>query len=217
MTFGEIKDLIHYGIRGEDALLGVIPSSVNSAVRDIQARRSWSFMKATLDMVFTAGTSSVELGADFKSLQPGHTPVKLEGEYPYSIRVLPTEEAVRRQDQVRWPYQQQTLFPLSDDFAWLEGTTLNFPRAFTSDVPAKVYVYQYLPKLVDDDDENYLTTDHPNAVINLAKFKVGQHSSDPEIARMLANWFQLYDQEIRQAIREDASKQTTGKSYRMGG
>lgn len=216
MNFGEIKDMVHYGLNDEDALLGVIPKSVNAALRDIQARHSWATMKARLNLTLTAGSTTVDLGADFKELQGGHTPVQIEGDYPRNIRVFPSAEAIRRNDVGGWPYQAVFL-PLSDSYAWVDGTTLSFPQAPEVDLDVSVAVVQYVPALVEDNDENYFTVNHPNAVVNLTKFKVGGFSPNPNTTKNLGGWFQTYDQEIQQAIREDAHKQVAGKTYRMGG
>lgn len=86
MTLDELKSLVHHATKN-DAIRGVFPRLVNHALKDIQRRRSWRCMKATIAITIPAGQSYVVLPANFKEPQRGKTPLKTTDSSPEGISI----------------------------------------------------------------------------------------------------------------------------------
>lgn len=196
---------------------------VNDALREIQNRRSWSFMRTRASVTLPAGQTSVALPADYKELQnvrPAITLAISDPAVPGGAVAKPVYVVTEAQ-QVRsaWNFDL-TMFPLMTVFITEEsdfttyGTqvkSLGIIIPGTQDLVFTVRYYRFLPDLVDDAAANQFTIQYPEMVELKAKVKAFNRINDPAAGTTE----QLFGEQFMIAARQDAYKDTTGRENRM--
>lgn len=221
MTFLDLKNAVQQGVLRND--LGDYGLFVNAALREIQNRRSWSFMRTRATVTLLAGQTSVALPADYKELQNVRPAITLAIQDPAvpGGAVAKPVNVVTEAQQVRsaWNFDL-TMFPLMTVFINEEsdlavpGTqvkTISIAIPGTQDLVFNARYYRFLPDLVNDFDTNQFTIQYPEMVELKAKTKAFNRINDPAAGQTE----QLFGEQFTIAVRQDAYKDTTGKENRM--
>jgi hypothetical protein len=220
MTFAELQAAVKQGVLRNDLSYDTL---VNAALREIQNRRSWSFMRTRAMVTLPAGQTSVALPADYKELQNVRPAVTLAIQDPAvpGGAVAKPVNVVTESQQVRsaWNFDL-TLFPLMTVFITQESSqttpgtlinTLGIVIPGTQDLVFNVRYYRFLPDLVADGDSNQFTIQYPEMVELKAKTKAFNRINDPAAGQTE----QLFGEQFLVAVRQDAYKDTTGRENRM--
>lgn len=221
MTFADLQTNVLTGVKRTD--VGPYGDLVNQAIREIQNRRSWSFMRTRTNITLPAGQTSVALPADYKELQNVRPAITLAIQDPAvpGGAVAKPVQVVYEHQQVNFAWNfDLTMFPLmsvciteESDFTTY-GTqvkTLGIVIPGTQDLVFNVRYYRFLPDLVNDSDTNQFTIQYPELVELKAKAKAFNRINDP-IADSVE---QRFGEQLMIAVREDAYKDTTGRENRM--
>lgn len=221
MTFQDLQTNVSTGVRRTD--IGSYGDFVNQALREIQNRRSWSFMRTRATVTLLAGQTSVALPADYKELQNVRPAITLAIQDPAvpGGAVAKPVNVITESQQVRsaWNFDL-TLFPLMSVFITQEsdpatpGTlvnTLGIVIPGTQDLVFTVRYYRFLPDLVNPTDTNQFTIQYPEMVELKAKAKAFNRINDPAAD----GHEQRFGEQFLTAVREDAYKDTTGRENRM--
>lgn len=221
MTFQDLQNNVQIGVKRTD--IGSYGDLVNQALREIQNRRSWSFMRTRATVTLLAGQTSVALPADYKELQNVRPAITLAIQDPAvpGGAVAKPVEVVYEHQQVRFAWNfDLTMFPLMSVFLTEEsdfttyGTqvkTLGIIIPGTQDLVFTVRYYRFLPDLVNPGDTNQFTLQYPEMVELKAKTKAFNRINDP----VAGTTEQLFGEQFQVAVREDAYKDTTGRETRM--
>jgi hypothetical protein len=220
MNFADMQAAVKQGVLRNDLSYD---GFVNAALREIQNRRSWSFMRTRATVTLLAGQTSVALPADYKELQNVRPAVTLAIQDPAvpGGAVAKPVNVVTESEQVRsaWNFDI-TMFPLMSVFLTEEsdfttfGTqvkTLNIVIPGTQDLVFNVRYYRFLPDLVNDNDVNQFMIQYPEMVELKAKTKAFNRINDPAAGQTE----QLFGEQFGVAMRQDAYKDTTGRENRM--
>jgi hypothetical protein len=220
MNFADMQAAVKQGVLRNDLSYD---GFVNAALREIQNRRSWSFMRTRKNITLLAGQTSVALPDDYKELQnvrPAITLAITDPAVPGGSVAKPVAVVTEAQ-QVRsaWNFDL-TMFPLMTVFINEEsdfttyGTqvkTLGIVVPGTQDLVFTVRYYRFLPDLVNPTDTNQFTIQYPEMVELKAKTKAFNRINDPAAGQTE----QLFGEQFLVAVREDAYKDTTGRENRM--
>lgn len=220
MNFSDMQAAVKQGVLRNDLSYDVF---VNAALREIQNRRSWSFMRTRTNITLPAGQTSVALPADYKELQnvrPAITLAITDPAVPGGAVAKPVNVVTEAQ-QVRsaWNFDV-TMFPLMTVFITEEsdfttyGTqvkSLGIVIPGTQDLVFTIRYYRFLPDLVAGTDSNQFTIQYPEMVELKAKTKAFNRINDPAAGQTE----QLFGEQFLVAVREDAYKDTTGRENRM--
>jgi hypothetical protein len=220
MNFAELQAAVKQGVLRNDLSYD---GFVNAALREIQNRRSFSFMRTRATVTLLAGQTSVALPADYKELQNVRPAITLAIQDPAvpGGAVAKPVNVVTEAEQVRWAWNfDLTMFPLMSVFITEEsdfttyGTqvkSLGIIIPGTQDLVFNVRYYRFLPDLVLDTDTNQFTIQYPEMVELKAKTKAFNRINDPAAGQTE----QLFGEQFMVAVREDAYKDTTGRENRM--
>lgn len=197
-----------------DDLSGEYTSWINRGVRAVQRDHSFNCMRHVSNITMTAGTSAVVLPGDFKELQPkkhkvGPVTLYTPTQGYFSVEVTSREALIGAAPMARGTETQARVYESNDG----NQAFLNFLDNTQADATFSVSYFRFLPPLVADTDENYLTREFEEMV--QAKIKQIAFSSinDPQAVTELA----LYETEKRKAIAFDAKQRAQGQNIRMGG
>jgi hypothetical protein len=220
MNFADMQAAVKQGVLRNDLSYD---GFVNAALREIQNRRSWSFMRTRATVTLLAGQTSVALPADYKELQNVRPAVTLAIQDPAvpGGAVAKPVNVVTESEQVRsaWNFDI-TMFPLMSVFLTEEsdlttyGTqvkTLAIVIPGTQDLVFNVRYYRFFPDLVNDNDTNQFMIQYPEMVELKAKTKAFNRINDPAAGQTE----QLFGEQFGVAMRQDAYKDTTGRENRM--
>jgi hypothetical protein len=220
MNFADMQAAVKQGVLRNDLSYD---GFVNAALREIQNRRSWSFMRTRATVTLLAGQTSVALPADYKELQNVRPAVTLAIQDPAvpGGAVAKPVNVVTESEQVRsaWNFDI-TMFPLMSVFLTEEsdlttyGTqvkTLGIVIPGTQDLVFNVRYYRFFPDLVNDNDTNQFMIQYPEMVELKAKTKAFNRINDPAAGQTE----QLFGEQFGVAMRQDAYKDTTGRENRM--
>jgi hypothetical protein len=220
MTFAELKAAVSQGVLRNDLSYD---GFINDALREIQNRRSWSFMRTRATVTLPAGQTSVALPSDYKELQNVRPAITLAIQDPAvpGGAVAKPVNVVTESQQVRsaWNFDL-TMFPLMSVFITQESdqtvpgalvNTLGIAIPGTQDLVFTVRYYRFLPDLVADGDTNQFTIQYPEMVELKAKTKAFNRINDP----IAGQTEQLFGEQFTVAVREDAYKDVTGRENRM--
>lgn len=220
MNFGELKSLVHVSTQA-DGLLGVIPLMVNEAKKQIQQNRSWNCMKSTLTLTLNEDRTTANLPEEFKEPQRG----------PHALRATDTSSEGFEQWRLVSPQELDSLTKLgagtSRGRACIEtvedaGQQLRIGGSSESSMGTitgfLLDAYVFLPDLEDDEDVDFFTTNYPMLIVHKAKALIyEQLDSDPNAAGKADRSHAAYAGELHRATLDDALRETSGRSIRMGG
>lgn len=215
MTLADIKSLVHHST-GKDKILGVFPTLINQALRDIQTRRSFICNKDVVSVTITAGTDSVALPSNFKEPQRGKNPLKSNDVYNptgYVVWKLLSNQELERVTE----YGDACASRRASIRTNAAGHTLYISALAASNIAFLLDSYVFLPALVADADTNYLLTNYPQMVLEKTKELAYGVDEEPGDADKAMNSYARYVNQFNIASADDASRETSGRSFRMGG
>lgn len=189
---------------------------VNQAVRDTQAERNWNCMRQKAVISIPSGDKSASFPDDFKCLTLQRDPIVqiLPGGMPLKVNMFTREQIERLTTDFGelvsatiGRQRKYSVYTDVDDGVWFLG--LLVPA--TEDLDFQVSYYRFLPKLDDDNDQNQLTRDYPQMIVNRAKSIAFQLVNDP-----MADAFEAkYQQELKSYSATDAYLAVAGRQIRM--
>lgn len=188
---------------------------INEAIQECGNRKNWTVMKATTDLVITAGTSAVELPTDFKALQNLRPPLHIVfndpnagGEILKPVNVTWAEVEYRRLWLVgglAWDVQ-----------TWIERTSttpiLNIASQAGEDLTFRLKYYAYMPVLASDQATNPLELKYPRMVMAKAKEIAFEAINDWEA---MAAAGAVFEQLFVRASTQDNIDDVSGREARM--
>jgi len=215
MTFAEIVARVRKGVQRDD-LVDEYPDFVNEALMEIQQKRSWSFMKTTLEpLTLLAGDKTVALPADFKEFQNIRPPVHLileDPAQPLNSIYKPIEVVYEHEEQRRvWSFGG--LVWTMRLFMERVGTTATLGMVVPAeeDINLRVKYFAYLPALVNDNDTSPFIDAFPHMVLSAAKQNAFSTINDPFKDQMEAD----FQARFADAVRQDAYSEVAGRELRM--
>lgn len=225
LTFASAKIRIGTGILRDD-LVQYYGDYINEAIQEIENRRDWLCMKATVNPVTIPGSlteSSVALPANFKSLQK-RTPVYLvnsDGSF-IPAHVWSEAQQIHRQTEYSpriYGYTSAGINVGGCD-SWPpkvfvnigpNGAVLGTVQPLQQDLNFRVDYYGYLPDLVGDNDTSPFLTKYPK--MTLAKAKAIAFT---EINDTIAEAFESeFEKKLSEAVRAEAHAEVAGRETRM--
>jgi hypothetical protein len=209
MNFTVLQAKVSKGVQRSD-LATDIPDYINEAIREIEKRRSFTAMKAEATLTMSVGTSSATLPADFKELQNPREAVFIQGT---DGSLLPVEVVSREQELQKFAtlgsgyYARVYLDTL--------GTVKTIKIAGAADgvFTFVVRYYKFLPDLATGTDTNFFTNEYPRLIITKAKSLALSEVNDPIVGELEM----LFEKMYREAVADDAKRDVSGLSLRMGG
>jgi hypothetical protein len=210
MTKSELRRMLEIGIARDD-LASEYDGWINRGIRAVQRDHSYNCMRHVGVVTMTSGTSSVLLPSDFKELQPqkGSVSVFDAATGYYMCEVTTREKLIRQSLSARGGGFQASIFLSSDG----NVASLNFLDTTLSDVTFSVAYFRFLPPLLADTDENYLTREFEDLVQAKIKHIAFSAINDPQASTELA----AYEIEKRRTIPFDARQRIQGQLAQMGG
>lgn len=228
MNFAEAQSLVHVTIK-EDSLLGVYPSLINQAIRDICGYRSWSFMRSILSPTISTGSASVVIGDNFKELQGGHTPVTARtvvgstpAPVPFRVRSRMELERLLYSTAGANQFTPPREYSLYARDCWVEQVsgvwTIGVPYAIgTSALTLDVKCYTYPVDLVNDTDTNWFLSNIPMIVLNKSRQLALETSEDEKAIDRAPKFEAIFSRDLKRATAEDAYRDVAGHTVRSGG
>ncbi len=193
---------------------------INEARRELQNKRSWSFMKASADLTILQGDKTVALPDGFKELQPEgsngspvsfilHDPNVPGAVWPVTIHF--EAEEIRR----LWLFGGQVSVWFGEMRLFLRvnanGAILGLEIEATEDMEFRVEYIGYLPDLVAPTDECPLTNAYPEMVIAKSKSLALAAINDGAAVALET----LSDSKFKEASLADARADLVGRDLRM--
>lgn len=212
MTFAQFKDRLHKGVLRDD-LVDSYGDFTNEALKEIQDRRSFSFMKRRIDLTIPAGSGNetVALPAGFKELQKRpavHFITDDGGLIP--AEVVSEEEQLRRvwafggTPIMTWP--PRIFFERNET-----GAVLGLVEPVTQPMNLRVKYYAFLPNLVEDTDTSPFIDNYLAMVLSKAK-SIAFSGINDEASRLFDAEFEI---KLASASRQDAYSEVAGRETRM--
>ncbi len=215
MNFGELKRRVKIGVVRTD-LEDLYGDFINEAIREIASRRNWTSMKQVDTVTLTGGQLTVNMPDDFKALTTEKTPifhVTTDGLLMpcniYSPEKLGRLNASFGSLMSATTGRDRRLSILVDiqDGLWFIG----IPASTTEDISFRVSYFRYFPVLDADTDENAMTRDYPQVIINRAKAIALRLINDEEAEKTDGQ----YEVEFQKAVRTDAGIKAVITTNRM--
>ena len=218
MTFLDMQNAVKQGVLRNDLSYDQF---INSALREIQQRRSWSFMRTRQTITLPAGQTSVALPSNFKELQNVRPCIMLAIPDPSipGAPVLKPVDVTYEQDETRRVWNWSASAPSirvfiqdeEDPVTFAPIKTINIAIAVLEDMPFVVRYYRFLPDLVNDTDTSPFIDNYPEMVELKAKVKAFNRINDPAAGTAE----QIFGEQFGLASRQDAYKDVSGKENRM--
>lgn len=215
MNLGEMKALVHHATKN-DVLLGVFPTLINQALRQIQQRRSFRNMKRTLQTLVGGGYSVGVLPPDFKEPQRGTHPLRVsdstvDSNYRHAWKLISKQEA-------SWINGRG----LGYNVAYLDTTDgVNWSVNLTAPAASNIYCfldsYVFSLDLTSDADTHYLITNYPQMVLEKTKSLAFALEDAEKNQRNLEISEMRFLEEFKVAAADDSSREVSGRNFRMGG
>ena len=212
-NFAQFKDQLHARVLRDD-LSANYGDYINQALREIQNRRSWTFMKNTVQPVTippSDGNATADLPADFKELQRrtavefiaddgGYIPAELVTEEQQIFRIW----AFGGTPITTWPPRVFLLRESTAKLGMIEP--LIEPFSF------RVKYFRFLPDLVNDTDTSPFIDAYPRMVFSKARAIAFDDINDP----IAESHEEMFEKKLREAIAYDAHGEYAGVTTRMG-
>lgn len=195
---------------GRSDLTGEYDRWINEGLRTIQRDFNYSCMRHVGQITMTNGTSSVRMPADFKQLQIEKGSVSLVDPSLGKIPVL-----VRTRERLICQNRVTTRSTIPDVFLSNDGDTayLNLLDNTSGDSTFEIAYFRYLPPLVADTDENYITREFSGMTKASIKAIAFGEINDPLESAELAK----YEIDKKAAKVFDTLQRTQGRTLQMGG
>lgn len=204
-----------------------IKDLINRAQREIAQRRNWTFMHLRTTAQVGAGTTSADLGPNFKCLSSEKSPVSFtQGSYNLPVAVASREEI---EGLGIWPWADGPAFtptpgsmaPVRVVFLEKNGPTgnwtLNIPPQLTPTLPLvfNLSAFFFPADLVLGTDSTQMTNhgDLADAIINLAKYRL--YAAEEPGSKESAACKQMYEDGIKRACYADEQQKWGGRTMRM--
>lgn len=221
MNRGQLIDVLDRDVMRDDRRSDY-PGWINEGIRSICQDVSWNCMKHKVQLTVLNGSKSVSLPSDFKELQRMRSPIWLDaGGRPVPCDVTDESYLVRLDASFLSPWRESFStqywglkskgFPVFLQFDSL-GVTLNIFDNADEDLLFTVNYYRFLPPLLADSDENYLTVNYTEMVKAKIKAVAFESLNDPAAA----DWETLYELKRVKASRDDAYRRVAGRRNQMG-
>ena len=220
MTFSKLQDRLYKNIQRDDFLVANSPdlnygTFINDGLQEIQKRRSWSYMKKSVDLTIASGQNEIALPDDFKELQNVHSPVNVVLTDPnVTGDVLKPVEVVYEEDELRrvWAFGGLvwTVRTFLERFGNSAKLRIVVPAA--EDIKFRVKYFGYLPALSDDSDESVLEVTYPRMVLAKSKAVAFFEINDGE-AESASNT--EFEKQFAAAAIQDSRSDVSGRETRM--
>jgi len=215
MTLDQYRTLL-LDCTKQDTQIGILTTWVNTALSELQRRRSWRGMKNTISLTIPGGNGSVNLPATFKEPQSGINPLR-------------GTDATTPQGFVNWfLYSKQEVMRLleiqvgaPDRKAYIDfdGTnwSLNTLGQVGSTTTFQLDCYLYFADLSGGTDSNYLTKEYPMLVLEQAKQYAYRHVGTPDALQMAQAAQAEVERQYQLAAADDGFREVRGRRFRMSG
>ena len=233
MNFGIIQALTRLALpTGMEARFGVIPTMINEALNQLQLRRSWNCMKATITFTLPAtgpGPFTYALPSTYKEQQSGVNCLRAYTLAPFgnSIWRVFTRQEVQRLRQIGVNVAERTAFLEQDvNGIW----TIYFPGPLDEgtlppDTNFEFDIYQMLPAVSALTDENDLMRKYPMLVLEMTKYLIFSIGSDEDSTNAKNEALRMINGDpsqgmvgyFTQASLDDNSRNVRGRTSRFGG
>lgn len=204
-----------------DTQLGIFPTYVNIALKQLQRRRSWLGMKSQIAFTIPSGNGQATLPTTFKEPQSG-------------LNALRAQSVLTPTGYDMWYlYSKQELERLGvigvgapDNKAYIDYDGTNHIIVTLgqvgNDTNFLLDAYSFFPDLVANADENYLTREYPLLVLEQAKVYAFRHGGmDDGTGERMMQMADTAQSEVERlyelAIRDDGYRLVRGRRFRMGG
>lgn len=230
MTISEI--LIEIGelsVRGQN-MQSNLKGFVNRAQRAISQRRNWSFMHDRSTATVAAAATSVDLGADFKSLSEERSPVTYT-DASFGNSNVPVKVASREEVESWWPWPWPfgpVLVPIPGSYlpirvVFIEQNgpggnwTLNIPPQFaaTAALVFNLSAYWYPAPLVAGTDHNGLTDHGDLAEALLNRTRALAYAAEDASDKRAVACLELSEAQIKSAAYSDERIKSAGRNWRI--
>lgn len=202
----------------QDTQIGILTTWTNTALKELQRRRSWWGMKNTLTLTIPSGNGSVDLPITFKEPQSGINPLRAtdNNTNPPGFRnwFLYTKQEIFRLLEIRvGAPDNKAYIDYVDPVSTLNvmGQVAGVSTIFQLDC------YTYLADLAGATDHNYLTDNYPMMILEQAKVYAYRHVGTPDAVEMAINCQQEADRQFMENSADDGFKAVRGRRIRMGG
>lgn len=190
LTASDIVRRVKVGVDRDD-LEDLYVGYVNQAIREIENRCSFNYMKASSTVILSSGDLSVSMPDDYKEITRLTYPVVRVPNPPIVDNSVPTvvpvvlysrQQFERLQQPTGWsvltnPYLQRLGMLLDvENGKWF--LSLLYPA--TEDIHLRVNYYAYSEEIVEDDPEHPLFTIYPNLVVACTRFMIFADVNDPQ-------------------------------------
>lgn len=217
----EVGELPSFGPKLQMDIRGFI----NRAIKQIAARKNWTFCHDYIQVTIPAGDSGASMGPTFKELGPEKSPVSLVSINancgPFPCEVVTRAQLQRGGGWGEWPggnlpgsqggeyFNRRVFIEQNADGQWY----INVAQPLVSAQTYNISGYFYPPALTLGIDTNGVVSqpELADAVINRAK-AIAYSSIDPTDPRGLACQ-QLYQMHYDIAVREDSYRRIAGVSW----
>lgn len=220
MNLGQYKALLHDCTKA-DVQLGIIPTWVNLAQKEICRRRSWQFMKFPVPFTIPFGNGQATLPANFKEPQSGINPLRansVQSVTGFDLWFLYSKQEMERLGVIGVGAPDRKAYIDFDGTNYIIVTLgqVGLDTSFLLDS------YVFPADAVLDTDENFLMREYPMLLLEQAKVYAYRHGAMDEDSgpRMfdLANQSQLeVERQFLIASADDGYRSVRGRRFRMGG
>lgn len=188
LTFEDIRRRVKIGVDRDD-LEDLYNDYINQAIREVENRRSFSYMKKSAPVTINPNEQTVSMPDDFKELVRQTSPI---------VRVTDTNLGTPAITPCAI-YSRQRLESMNSSFGTLIAQTSGREQkvSILVDVDAdkwfisllspslevinfRVNYYGYSERLTDNDAEHPLFTYYPNLVVAGTKYMIFQDINDPQ-------------------------------------
>jgi hypothetical protein len=185
---------------------------LNAAQKEICRMHSFVWMKESEEVTILAGTSSIALPADFKELHPSKTPVHLVDAASVPTSYIPIDMVTREKLlRLQRSYVSQASPLLFLDWSSRPPHLSMGSLSADENLVFDVLYYAFLDDLSEDEDDNALTTDHPQMLLAKAKALAFADINDA----LSVDMENLFDMKFKTARQTDIRAQLSGTALHM--
>jgi hypothetical protein len=221
MNLGDLKAVLETGFDRSDLEHRYV-SFINRSLRKLQQDQDWARTKTIIEVTIPQLEESVSLPADFKAMTQEQFPVMVRSQDNQTWLPCPLqseEYCLRYQATTFYPPSQisqfmaragVTVFTRRD----LNGDTLRIGLPAAEDLKFRVSYFRFLPDLVEDKDDNFLTREYEDLVEHRILATAFASINDVE---MTAAHETLFAKALRESAIDDSRRTSQGRPLRMGG
>lgn len=218
----KLKSRVNLGVLRTDvaAASSGYADFINTALREYQDKRSWSFMKQSADLTILQGNRTVALPVGFKELQPtgsNGSPISFVLNDPNNPgSVFPVDVQFEAQEIRRlWLFGGQVMIWFGGMRIFLRknnaGAVLGVMTPAPENLTFRVEYFGYLPDLLLETDESPLANAFPEMVIAKAKSLALASINDGAATGMET----MADVKYKEASLSESRSDLVGRNLRM--